>query len=151
MGLFERLKRRVTGGTPAPATRPSYTSVAPPAREREEEPEPKSARGDQPVAAYIEGVIKGNPIVLFMKGSPDSPQCGFSATAAGILRGYGQPLAHVNVLADPDVREGVKTFSNWPTIPQIFIHGEFVGGADILQQLHASGDLKGLIAKDSAG
>jgi monothiol glutaredoxin len=83
--------------------------------------------------------------VLFMKGSPTAPQCGFSASAAGILQGYGKPFAHVNVLADPDIREGVKSYTNWPTIPQVFIKGEFVGGADILRQLHDSGELKTMI------
>lgn len=148
MGLFERLKRRlpIVGGVPAPTPRPTYTASSPPRREEVEE-EAKSPRGEQPVAAYVDEVVKGNPVVLFMKGSPDSPQCGFSATAAGILRGYGKPIFHVNVLADPDVREGVKQVTNWPTIPQIFIHGEFVGGSDILKQLHDSGDLKGMIEK----
>jgi monothiol glutaredoxin len=99
------------------------------------------------VAAFIEETVKGNGIVLFMKGSPTAPQCGFSAGAAGILSSYGKPFAHVNVLADPDVREGVKEFTNWPTIPQIFVGGEFIGGADILKQLHDNGELKDMIAK----
>lgn len=148
MGLFERLKRRLPLVGKAASPRPA--SSAPSPYLPPEDDEPKSPRGEQPVAAYIEELIKGNAVVLFMKGSPDSPQCGFSATATGILRSYGVPFAHVNVLADPDVREGVKQFSNWPTIPQIFINGEFIGGSDILQQLHAAGDLRQLVHKDSA-
>jgi monothiol glutaredoxin len=93
----------------------------------------------------VDEIIKNNAVVIFMKGSPTAPQCGFSAGASGILNGYGKPYAHVNVLADPEVREGVKSYSSWPTIPQVFIGGEFVGGADILKQLHESGELKTLI------
>ncbi|MEC7240585.1 MAG: Grx4 family monothiol glutaredoxin [Myxococcota bacterium] len=94
-------------------------------------------------------VVKANPVTLFMKGSPKAPQCGFSASAAGILGSYGVPFHTVDVLIDPDVREQVKTFSSWPTLPQVYIGGEFVGGSDILGQLHESGELKGLIEKAS--
>jgi monothiol glutaredoxin len=107
----------------------------------EDDREEASPRGSKPVRDYIDETVKGHPLVLFMKGSPASPQCGFSASAAGILSSYGKPLHHVNVLADPDVREAVKEYSSWPTIPQVFIAGEFVGGADILKQLHDSGEL----------
>lgn len=146
MGLIDRIKRRlpIVGGpppTPAPVRKVTLAAAPAPEEEREEQ----SPRGDKPVAAFIEETVKGSPIVIFMKGSPASPQCGFSASAAGILQGYGKPIAHVNVLADPEVREGVKSYTNWPTIPQIFIKGEFVGGADILRQLHDSGELKGMI------
>jgi monothiol glutaredoxin len=146
MGLIDRIKRRlpILASPPAPArsTAPARPYVPPP-----EEQEEKSPRGDKPVAAYIEETVKANPVVIFMKGSPASPQCGFSASASGILASYGKPLAHVNVIADPEVREGVKQFTSWPTIPQVFIAGEFVGGADILRQLHESGELKTLIEK----
>ncbi len=94
---------------------------------------------------YIEELVKSNAVVLFMKGSPEAPSCGFSATAAGILKSYGKPFAHFDVLSDGDVREGVKQFSNWPTLPQVFVGGEFVGGADILKQLHESGELRGML------
>jgi monothiol glutaredoxin len=80
-----------------------------------------------------------------MKGSPNSPQCGFSANAAGILKSYGSDWHHVNVIADPEVRQGIKDFSNWPTIPQIYIGGEFIGGSDILMQMHQAGELGELI------
>ncbi len=104
--------------------------------------EPKSPRGDVEAKAWIQQTVKEHPVVLFMKGSPSAPQCGFSANAAGILSSYGKGLHHVDVLLDPDVREAVKQVSDWPTIPQIYIGGEFVGGSDILGQLHAAGDLK---------
>ena len=146
MGLIDRIKRRlpIVGGSPparAPVPVPQYR---PPPRQ-EVEAEPESPRGSKPVAEYLEEVVKGNKLVLFMKGTPDAPACGFSAGAIGILRGYGTPLFTFNVLSDGDVREGVKSFSSWPTIPQVFINGEFVGGADILKQLHESGDLRTML------
>jgi monothiol glutaredoxin len=108
-------------------------------------PPPVSERGDRPVRAYIESTVAGHELVLFMKGTAESPMCGFSATAASILAGYGRALHTVDVIADPEVREDVKAYTNWPTIPQAFIRGEFVGGADILQQMHKSGELKAKI------
>jgi monothiol glutaredoxin len=152
MGIIDRIKRRlpIVGGpppAPPPTRRVTLAPTPAPAEEREE----ASPRGDKPVAEFIDGVVKGNAVAIFMKGSPTAPQCGFSASASGILSSYGKPYAHVNVLADPDVREGVKTYTSWPTIPQVFIGGEFVGGADILKQLHDSGELKELIEKASAG
>jgi monothiol glutaredoxin len=112
---------------------------------RDAEPEPQAPRGSEAVRPWIEAQVAAAPVVLFMKGSPSAPQCGFSATAAGILSGYGKPLAHVDVLLDPEAREDVKAFTSWPTIPQIFVGGEFVGGADILRELHQNGELKTLI------
>ena len=76
-----------------------------------------------------------------MKGSPNAPQCGFSANASGILNTYGVEFRHVDVIADPAVRQGIKEFSNWPTIPQIYVGGEFLGGSDILMQMHQAGEL----------
>lgn len=145
MGLIDRLKRRlpIIGSRPAPTTSTSsYTPPPPP----EEEPEPQSPRGNVPVRDFIEQTVKNNQVVLFMKGVPQAPQCGFSATAVGILSSYGKPFAHVNVLADMDVREGVKEYTSWPTIPQVFVNGEFIGGADILKELHASGELKKMLS-----
>jgi len=114
-------------------------------RRWEPEPEPQSPRGDKAPKAYIEEVIQAHPVVLFMKGNAAAPQCGFSASAAGILTSYAAPLHTVDVLIDSDVREAVKAFSNWPTLPQTYVGGEFVGGADILTQLHESGDLKEML------
>lgn len=153
MGIIKRIKRRLPivgaggnrGGRQAEASpaRPAYnpSSWTPP----EPEPEPESARGEQPAAEFIAAFVKDNPLVVFMKGSPSSPSCGFSANASAILAGYGKPIAHFDVLSDPDVRSAVKDFSNWPTIPQIYIGGEFVGGSDILQQMHEAGELKELL------
>ncbi len=148
MGLFDRLKRRlpIIGSRPPEATSRPYV---PPPRE-EEEPIARSPRGEMPVRDYIEKTVRENRVVLFMKGTPQSPQCGFSATAAGILASYGQPFATVDVIADMDVREGVKDFTSWPTIPQIFIGGEFVGGSDILKELHGNGELKKLLESPPA-
>jgi len=94
---------------------------------------------------FIAGVVKDNPIVLFMKGSPSMPQCGFSANAVAILGGHGHAIKHVDVLSDPEVRQGIKEFSNWPTIPQIYVGGEFLGGSDILAQMQQSGELADII------
>ena len=99
---------------------------------------------------YIDEVVKNNTVVLFMKGSPAQPQCGFSATAAGILQGYGVDIHHVDILRDPEVRQGIKEYSNWPTLPQVYVGGEFLGGSDILRQMHEQGELKEAIEGASA-
>jgi monothiol glutaredoxin len=106
---------------------------------------PEHGRGNADPQEYIDAVVKGNPVVLFMKGSPGQPMCGFSATAAGVLQSYGKSLHHVDILADPEVRQGVKDYSNWPTIPQVYVGGEFLGGSDILMQMHEQGELGTLI------
>ncbi len=91
--------------------------------------------------------VTGNPVVLYMKGSPQMPQCGFSATATQILKmcGVNQPFT-VDVLQDQDIREGIKQFANWPTIPQLYVNGEFVGGCDIMREMYQSGELQKLLA-----
>ncbi len=98
------------------------------------------------IQAVIQEQVSNNPVVLYMKGTPTFPQCGFSASAAGILKacGLGQYLA-VNVLENPEIRQGIKEFSNWPTIPQLYIKGEFVGGSDIMRELYDSGELKQML------
>jgi len=111
--------------------------------------EPKSARGDQSVEEFLQELVASNNVVLFMKGSPVQPLCGFSANAAGILGGYGE-FTHFDVISDPDVRQGIKDFSVWPTLPQIYIGGEFVGGSDILRQMHEAGDLGKLINPETS-
>ena len=92
----------------------------------------------------IETDLKNNKVVIFMKGTVDQPMCGFSGRAVAILQSYGAPLKGHNVLANEELRQGIKEFTNWPTIPQIFINGEFVGGADILAEMHENGELKQL-------
>ena len=89
--------------------------------------------------------VNSNPILLYMKGSPQMPQCGFSARASQILSSYGVPYAHVNILMDPEKRQAIKEYSQWPTIPQIYIGGEFLGGRDILFEMYQNGELESLI------
>jgi monothiol glutaredoxin len=85
------------------------------------------------------------PVVLFMKGTPDFPQCGFSAQTAGALRQLGARFHHVNIFDDPELREGLKRFSNWPTYPQLYVNGELVGGCDIAMEMYRNGELKELL------
>lgn len=89
----------------------------------------------------IDALVKGNDVVLFMKGNQMFPQCGFSARAVAILQRCGVKFKDVDVLANNDIREGVKAYSNWPTVPQLYVRGEFIGGSDIMMELYQSGDL----------
>ena len=92
--------------------------------------------------------VQDNRIVLYMKGTPDAPMCGFSAAAVQILEACGvDEVATVNVLDDPDIRQGIKEFSNWPTIPQLYVNGEFVGGADIMREMYGSGELQQILER----
>lgn len=93
------------------------------------------------VQAKIAEAVKTNDVLLYMKGTPQFPQCGFSSVTAQILAHVGVKFASVNVLEDPEVREGIKQFSNWPTIPQLYVKGEFVGGADILREMFEQNEL----------
>ena len=94
----------------------------------------------------IKQQVTGNPVVLYMKGTPQFPQCGFSAQVAKILDHLGVPYKDVNVLEDQGLREGIKSFSNWPTIPQLYVKGEFVGGCDIVREMFQAGELQELLA-----
>ena len=99
------------------------------------------------VQTWIKETVTNNPVVLFMKGTAQFPQCGFSGRAVQLLKAAGaQNLVTINVLDDPEVRQGIKDYSNWPTIPQLYIKGEFVGGSDILNEMYESGELQSLIA-----
>jgi len=92
--------------------------------------------------------VTKNKVVLYMKGTPEAPQCGFSAAAVQILEACGvEEVATVNVLADADIRQGIKEFSNWPTIPQLYVDGEFIGGADIMREMYQTGELKKIFEK----
>jgi len=102
------------------------------------------------VLAKIDEKVKQSKVLLYMKGNPSAPQCGFSAHTVEILQSYGVPFDTVDVLADPAVREGIKRYSNWPTIPQVYINGKFVGGCDIVRERYESGELQALV-KDTAG
>ncbi len=98
------------------------------------------------VQAWIKETVTSHPVVLFMKGTAQFPQCGFSGRAIEVLKSSGvQDLVTINVLEDDEVRQGIKEFSNWPTIPQLYINGEFIGGADIIGEMYQSGELQSLI------
>lgn len=99
---------------------------------------------DNPAFENIQSEVDNNEVVLFMKGSPMMPQCGFSAAVVQSLTMMGIKFKGVDVLADMEIRQGIKDFSNWPTIPQLYVKGEFVGGCDIIREMHESGELKKL-------
>ena len=99
-----------------------------------------------PAHDRIESLVKTNDIVLFMKGSPLFPQCGFSSRAIAILDHLGATYETVDVLQDPEVRQGIKAYSDWPTVPQLYVRGEFVGGSDIMTEMYESGELEELVS-----
>jgi monothiol glutaredoxin len=100
-----------------------------------------------PVFARIQSEIDGNPVFLYMKGTPMFPQCGFSARVVQILSHLGVPFSSANVLEEQELREGIKEFSQWPTVPQLYVKGEFVGGCDIVTEMFQSGELETLLAE----
>ena len=102
---------------------------------------------DAAFKARIDDLVRNQPILLFVKGTKSFPQCGFSNAVIQIFKELGAPFETVNVLADPEVREGMKEYSSWPTFPQVYVGGEFVGGADIVRELHAKGELRPLVEK----
>ena len=91
---------------------------------------------------FIQNNIDNNNVVLFMKGTPDAPQCGFSMAVSNILKGLNVEFEGVNVLADQNLREGIKVYSDWPTIPQLYVKGEFIGGCDIVKEMYQDGELQ---------
>ena len=98
----------------------------------------------------IKDQVTGSPVVLYMKGTPQAPQCGFSALAVQVLNACGvSDFASVNVLADAEIRQGIKEYANWPTVPQLYINGEFVGGSDIMREMYQSGELQKLLESSS--
>ncbi len=99
------------------------------------------------VKDYIEGEVNSNDIVLFMKGTPDFPQCGFSGQVTQILNYLGVDYKGVNVLADDDIRQGIKDYSDWPTVPQLYVKGEFVGGCDIIREMFQASELQNLMTE----
>jgi monothiol glutaredoxin len=96
----------------------------------------------------IEEQLRDNPVLLYMKGTPDFPQCGFSGQTVAALKAVGKPFAFVNIFEDPDIREGLKSYSNWPTFPQLYVKGELIGGCDIVVEMYQSGEL-GQLLEDS--
>ena len=103
-----------------------------------------------PLREQIQTAIEENPVLLFMKGTPEQPMCGFSARTVAILQSVGQPFAAVNVLPDPRIRQELSALSNWPTIPQLFIDGDLVGGCDIVTEMYESGELQQALGLDNA-
>ena len=99
------------------------------------------------VTDRIKALLASQPVILFMKGTPAFPQCGFSGRAVQILQHCGVPFAHFNIFEDPELREALKTYSNWPTFPQLYLEGELVGGSDIMMDLLQSGELQKLLEK----
>ena len=97
----------------------------------------------------IKDQIESNQVLLYMKGTPDFPQCGFSGQTVAALKALGKPFAFVNIFEDPEIRDGLKAYSNWPTFPQLYIKGELVGGCDIVVEMYHSGELKDLLADDA--
>ena len=97
----------------------------------------------------IKAQVRDNPILLYMKGSPDAPQCGFSAQASQVLMSCGERFAYIDILANPEIRANLPQFSEWPTFPQLFIDGELVGGCDIITELYDTGELESMIKADS--
>ncbi|HEV3129390.1 MAG TPA: Grx4 family monothiol glutaredoxin [Solirubrobacteraceae bacterium] len=102
-----------------------------------------------PLRDEIAGAISENPVILFMKGTPDQPACGFSARTVAILQSLGHPFAAVDVLPDPRIRQELAELSNWPTIPQLFVDGELVGGCDIVTEMYQSGELQDTLGLDA--
>jgi monothiol glutaredoxin len=103
-----------------------------------------------PLRDSIQQAITDNPVLLFMKGTPDQPMCGFSARTVGILQALGRPFAAVDVLPDPRIRQELSALSNWPTIPQLFVDGELVGGCDIVTEMYESGELQRSLGVEDA-
>jgi monothiol glutaredoxin len=106
---------------------------------------------DGDVQTRIADIVNAHPIVLFMKGQPAQPQCGFSAAVVKVLQRYDVPVHAVDVLADPALRQGIKVYSDWPTIPQLYVDGAFVGGCDIVREMHAAGELETLLTPHRTG
>ena len=104
---------------------------------------------DSKTKTQIETIVKNNEVVLFMKGTSQMPQCGFSSRVAGILNFLEVKYKDINVLQDDDIRQGIKDFSDWPTIPQLYVKGEFVGGCDIVKEMFEKGELKKLLENKS--
>ena len=102
------------------------------------------------VVQKIKSELDSAPVVLFMKGTPDFPQCGFSAQTVAALRGVGAQFKHVNIFEEPELREALKRYSNWPTYPQLYVKGELVGGCDIALQMYKNGELKQLLTEVGA-
>ncbi len=105
---------------------------------------------ENPMRDAIQSAIDENPVILFMKGNPDQPACGFSARTVAVLKTLGQPFAAVDILPDPRIRQELSAISNWPTIPQLFVGGELIGGCDIVMEIYESGELQQVLGIEEA-
>src|SRR5690349_2536503 len=157
--MFRTLPRRQNGCRSASVKRPNAALYL------QETPNPcfplggRQSRSEEIMAInqFIDNEVKGNDVVLFMKGTPQFPMCGFSGQVVQILDYLGVPYKGLNVLENDELRQGIKEFSNWPTIPQLYVKGEFVGGCDIIREMFQAGELQGLLkdkgvpVKESAG
>ncbi len=110
-------------------------------------PASEHAATENAVHLFIQKTVSENPVVLFMKGVPEQPRCGFSALCVQILDHLGVPFVGVDVLQDDDLRQGIKVYSDWPTVPQLYVKGEFLGGSDIVREMFQAGELKPLMAE----
>ncbi|KAJ9190077.1 hypothetical protein P3X46_001310 [Hevea brasiliensis] len=137
-----RSTRTVFGSFSCNGMRYSTTVPSDPDTHEDFRPNNKLESSGMSLKDIVEQDVKDNPVMIYMKGVPDLPQCGFSALAVRVLKQYNIPLSARNILEDPDLKSAVKSFSNWPTFPQIFIKGEFIGGSDIIMNMHQSGELK---------
>ena len=104
---------------------------------------------ERDILKEIDGDVKSNPVILYMKGTPSFPQCGFSSTVSQILNHLGVEYASKDVLSDPELRSGIKTYASWPTIPQLYINGEFIGGCDIVREMFETGELQEALGSGS--
>lgn len=102
---------------------------------------------DENIKQRIESDVKNNKVMLYMKGTVDDPQCGFSAQVVSVLKTYDVPFETFNILEDDGIRQGIKEYSDWPTVPQLYVNGEFIGGCDILTEMHSNGELKEVLGK----
>jgi len=109
-----------------------------------------SEQTSNPIREAIAQAIDENPVILFMKGTPEQPMCGFSARTAGALQALGAPFAAVDILPDPRIRQELSALSNWPTIPQLFVNGELVGGCDIVTEMYETGELAQVLGVEQA-
>lgn len=143
MGILRRIKNRLPIVGKGGEERPAASYSPPPAKAAAAtRPAPPPPRTPEDVQAEIDEAVKSHPVVIYMKGSARAPQCGFSARVVDIFNQLGFPYETRNALADPAIRQGIKEYSDWPTIPQVFVGGEFIGGCDITVEMFENGELK---------
>ena len=154
MGILSRIKKKISKSTePRKTLRPQHERGPVSVVSRTAAPvelEPTHPRDEQDVAEYVDEQLRNNKVVLFMKGSPDAPQCGFSATTCTVLGFYKVDFHHVDILLDVETRSYVKAYSKWPTIPQLYVNREFIGGSDIVMEMHEAGELEPLFSGDQS-